>query len=268
MSDRSIALARQVRRSSIEMCARASASHIASALSTADILSVLYADLLRVSPASPNDSGRDRFILSKGHACAALYAVLAHSGFFDVSELQTYGARGTRLMQHASHHVPGVEFSTGSLGHGLPLAVGVALAAQSAGSRWRTYVLLSDGDLNAGSTWESLILAPKFGLGSLTAIIDANGLQSLGPASDVMPLEPLGERLKSFGWDAVEIDGHDHGQLETALGQGPELGSPRVIIARTTKGAGVSFMENSVEWHYRAPSGEDLRLALAEIDAA
>jgi len=262
--------ARQVRAHAVRMVHRAKASHIGSALSIADILAVLYAPdggLLNVRPADPVWPDRDRFLLSKGHACVAVYAALAQRGFFPVEELQTYGQDFARLMNHISHKVPGVEFSTGSLGHALPFAVGKAMAARQRGQTWRTVVLVSDGELNEGSNWEALMFASHHGLGLLTTVVDANGLQSLTTTEATLNMGSLRVKFEAFGAEVSEVNGHDHAALRAALTavDGPR---PKVVVAHTTKGKGVSYMENSVDWHYRSPSDDQLARALAEIEGA
>lgn len=250
------------------MVTRAKASHIGSALSIADIVAVLYGRALRVSPTEPHHPDRDRFILSKGHACVAVYAALAETGFIDRTLLDSYGADGSMLMAHISHKVPGAEFSTGALGHGLPFGTGKALAAKRRGKTWRTIVLTSDGEWGEGSNWEAALFAAHHGLDNLLCIIDYNKLQSLGTVGDTLRLEPLHSKFQAFGWAVREIDGHDHGALTDALeGAAWEDGKPMMLIAHTTKGKGVSFMENKVEWHYRNPTPELLDAALAELDA-
>jgi len=261
----SAALARAIRRHALRMVHTANASHIGSCLSLADIVAVLYGGVMQCDPAQPRSAVRDRLIVSKGHASAIIYAVLAERGYFDVAELADYGRDGSRLMAHVSHKVPGVEFSSGSLGHGLPFGVGKALAARQGGHAWRTFVLLSDGEMDEGSNWEALMFAAHHRLESLTAVIDYNKFQSLDLVSQTLALEPLADKLTAFGWDAVEVDGHDHGALAAVLG-GPRAGRPRAVIAHTTKGKGVSFMEGKVEWHYRSPNAELLAQALAELE--
>lgn len=248
------------------MVHRAKASHIASALSIIDILTVLYGQVMQFDPQQPDSDSRDRFILSKGHACVAVYATLAEVGVIPRGQLNTYGDDFSWLMNHISHKVPGVEFSTGSLGHGLPFGVGKALAAKTKGDTWRTFVLLSDGEMDEGSNWEALMFAAHHQLESLTAIIDYNKLQSLDTVGKTLNLEPLVEKLNAFGFDTREIDGHDHSELHDALTARPN-GRPRSIVAHTVKGKGVSFMENRVEWHYRNPSDEHLAAALRELGA-
>ena len=259
------ALAARIRRTALRLTAAAGVSHIGSSLSCADILAAFYGAVLRVDPARPRDPGRDRFVLSKGHAAAALYAALAARGFLPESELETYFRNGTRLAGHASHHVPGVELSTGSLGHGLPVATGLALAGHLAGANHRVFVLLSDGELDEGSNWEAALFAAHHRLDRLTAIIDANGLQSLAPVSETLELEPLAAKWRSFGWETIETGGHDPAALAEILAAPARAGRPRCVIARTTKGKGVSFMEHRVLWHYRAAQGDELAAAWQEL---
>jgi transketolase len=247
------------------MVAAANASHIGSALSIADILAVLYGGVMRYSAADPQWQERDRLILSKGHACVALYSALAEIGTFPKTDLIDYGKDFSWLMNHASHKVPGVEFSTGALGHGLPVAVGKCLAARSVKSNWRTFVIVSDGEMDEGSNWEALMFAAHHRLDNLCVLIDYNKLQSLGSVADTLGLEPLVSKLEAFGAAVVEIDGHDHPSLIAALKSFPN-GRPRVILAHTMKGKGVSFMENKVVWHYKSPNSEELALALAELE--
>jgi len=258
-------LAEKIRRHAIRMVHLARASHIGSALSISDILAVLYGDILNYDHKNPLDSERDRFILSKGHACVALYAVLAESGFYEASDLETYGNDYSKFMNHVSHSVPGVEFSTGSLGHGLPYGVGKALAGKISQLTFRTYVLLSDGELDEGSNWEALLFAAHHGLDALVAIVDYNKLQSLTTVSGTLGLEPLVDKFRAFGCDVIEVDGHDHAQLKLAF-SARYPGKPLVVIAHTTKGKGISFMENKVEWHYRSPNQEEMMIALSELE--
>lgn len=260
-------LARNIRRLSLQMVARAKASHIGSALSISDIIAVLYSGVLHVNPSEPEMPERDRFILSKGHACVAVYAALAERGFFPLSELESYGQDHSNLMNHVSHKVPGVEFSSGALGHGLPFGVGKALAAKRLHMAWRAIVLLSDGEMDEGSNWEAFMFAAHHKLDNLIAIIDYNKLQSLTTVADTLGLEPLAGKLRAFGWSVQEVDGHNHDQLRQALSTAPwETGKPSILIAHTTKGKGISFMENKVEWHYRSPGLEQLAQALAELE--
>lgn len=262
-------MARRMRVNSLKMVHRAKASHIGSALSICDIVAVLYGQILTTDPALPKTDGRDRFILSKGHACVSVYAALAERGFFEEDDLLSYGVDHSPLMNHISHKVSGVEFSTGSLGHGLPFGVGKALAAKRQGAEWRTFVLLSDGELGEGSNWEAMLFAAHHGLDNLMAIIDYNKLQSLTTVDKTLRVEPLADKFKAFGWCVREVDGHDHAALTTQLSTTPwNLGQPSILIAHTIKGKGVSFMENRVEWHYRSPNDEQLAQALAELQCA
>jgi transketolase len=250
------------------MTHRANASHIGSCLSIADLLAALYGKVLRVNAEWPSWPDRDRFFLSKGHACAALYAVLAERGFFPLEWLDTFYENGSLLAGHVTHkNVPGVELSTGSLGHGLPVATGMALAAKRDGRSHRVFCVLSDGECDEGSTWEPVLFAPHHKLSNLTAIVDYNKIQSLGTVKEVIDLHPLADKWRAFGWAVREIDGHDFAQIEKALEEVPyELDRPSCIVAHTVKGKGVSFMENKLLWHYRAPLGTDFETALAELE--
>ena len=263
-------LARKIRRHCVIMTGRANASHIGSSLSTADLLAVIYGRFLRFDPQRPDWPDRDRFILSKGHGCAALYAVLAECGYFPVENLDTFYQDGSPLAGHSTHKdVPGVEVSTGSLGHGLSLSAGMALAAKRDGRGHRIWCMLSDGECDEGSVWEAALFAPHHRLDNLVAIIDYNKIQSFGTVKEVLDLEPLGEKWRAFGWGVREIDGHDLAAIEEACAAVPfEPGRPSCIVAHTVKGKGVSYMENKLLWHYRAPRGEDLEIALREIDEA
>ncbi|QIK79465.1 transketolase [Sphingomonas piscis] len=262
-------LAARIRCRALEMVTRAKASHIGSALSIADIVAVLYGRSLRLNPAEPKHSERDRFILSKGHACVAVYAALAETGFIDRELLTTYGTDFSPLMAHISHKVPGAEFSTGALGHGLPFGTGKALAAKSRGLAWRTVVLTSDGEWGEGSNWEAALFAAHHGLDNLLCIIDYNKLQSLGTVDDTLRLEPLHSKFQAFGWAVQEVDGHDHAALADAIDPTSwPAGKPAMLICHTTKGKGVSFMESQVAWHYLNPTPELLAAAIAEIEGA
>jgi transketolase len=262
-------LARSIRKTALEMVARAKASHIGSALSIADIVAVLYAEVLKYDSTNPQCCFRDRFILSKGHACVAVYAALAEVGFITNADLLTYGEDFSNLMNHISHKVPGVEFSTGSLGHGLPFGTGKALAAKHLGLDWRTFVLLSDGELGEGSNWEAVMFAGHHKLDNLIAIVDYNKLQSLTTVENTLNVEPLVDKFRAFGWAVDEVDGHDCASLSKVLSSIPwKVKQPSILIAHTTKGKGVRWMENKVEWHYKTPSSDQLQLALTELDYA
>lgn len=261
-----VELSKRMRVEALKMVNRARGSHIGSALSIADIIAVLYGRVMKFDPRDPESPFRDRILLSKGHACVIFYAALAECGFIMHDELLTYGKDHSFLMNHISHKVPGVEFSTGSLGHGLPFGVGKALAAKRMGASWRTYVILGDGEMDEGSNWEALMFAAHHKLDNLVAVIDCNNLQSLTTVDETLRLEPLRSKLEAFGWCVQEVDGHDHALLEEALSATPwEAGKPSVLIARTVKGKGVSFMENQVIWHYRSPNDEQLEQAIREI---
>lgn len=268
-ADPAVALARQIREHVLRMTHRARSSHIGSCLSVAELLAVLYGEWLDVDPQRVDDPDRDRFILSKGHAAAALYAVLAERGFAPVEQLETFYADGSRLIGHVSHTaMPGIEVSTGSLGHGLAIGSGMALTARRDGRSARTVVLMSDGECDEGSIWEAALFAGHHRLDNLVAIVDVNGIQSLGSVNDVLRLEPFADKWRAFGWSTREIDGHDCAAIRQALADVPlDAGRPTCILAHTTKGKGVSFMENQLLWHYRAPSTEELAAALREIEA-
>lgn len=257
-------MARAIRKSALQMVHRAKASHIGSALSIADILAVLYGKVMRYDSSDPRSPSRDRFILSKGHACVAVYATLAEAELIPHEDLLTYGEDFSWLMNHISHKVPGVEFSTGALGHGLSFGVGKALIAKSRGADWSTYVLLGDGEMDEGSNWESLMFASHHRLSNLVAVIDCNNLQSLTTVPQTLSLEPLADKLTSFGCDVSDIDGHDHESLSIALANRCP-NKPRAILARTIKGKGVSFMEHQVDWHYQNPNDIQLATALQEL---
>lgn len=264
------ALAKRIRQHVVRMTHRARSSHVGTSLSMADLLAVLYGGILRVKPDQPDWPDRDRFILSKGHGAAGAYAALAERGFFPVQQaLETYCQDGSALAGHVTHTgVPGVDASTGSLGHGLSIACGMALVGKRDGRPYRVFALLSDGECDEGSTWEAVLFAPHHHLDNLVAIVDYNKIQSLGRVSEVLDLEPLGAKWRSFGWSVREIDGHDVEQIHWALRAVPfEPGRPSCIIAHTVKGKGVSFMEDKLAWHYQPPNDQELGQALAELEA-
>jgi len=260
-------LAFLIRANALRMVHHANASHIGAALSIADLLAVVYHSVLRVDPGEPQWPERDRFILSKGHAAAALYAALAESGFFPRQWLDTYCQDDSRLAGHVTHRgVPGVEFSTGSLGHGLAVGCGMALAGKADRRSYRVFVLLSDGECDEGSTWEAALFAPHHRLDNLVAIVDYNKIQSFGTVKEVLDLEPFTDKWRAFGWAVREIDGHEHGQIHETLSAVPlEANRPSVVIAHTVKGKGISFMENQLAWHYKSPDAKQLAQALAEL---
>lgn len=263
-------LADRIRRHAIEMTHRGKSSHVGSVLSIADILGVLYGEILAIFPDQPDAPDRDRFILSKGHAGAGVYAALAETGFFEPELLMQHYQNGSIFSGHVSHKgVPGVEFSTGSLGHGLGVAAGMALAAKRSAQSHRVHVLMSDGECDEGSNWEAILFANHHKLGNLTASIDYNKIQSLGPISETLGLEPFTDKWRAFGWHVADVDGHDHVALKEAYRAANAVADqPSVVICNTTKGKGVSFMENSVLWHYRTPQGQEYADAVAELDAA
>ncbi len=264
-------LAWLIRRNGLEMTHLSRGSHLGSILSVAEIIAVLYACELRVDPRNPSWPERDRMILSKGHAGAAIYTALAELGFFPVEELKNHYANGSFLSGHVSHKgVPGVEVSTGSLGHGLGIGTGLALGAKMDGALWRTYVVLGDGECDEGSVWEAALQAAQFKLDHLTAIVDYNHMQSLDFVKNTLELEPFADKWRSFGWNAESVDGHDTEALRAALRRAKAregCGRPSVILANTVKGKGVSFMENNILWHYRTPQGEEYEAALKELEA-
>lgn len=260
--------ARRIRQTSLEMVCRAGLGHPGGDLSSADILATLFFHVLQIDPAHPDDPGRDRFVMSKGHASASLYATLAQRGFLPPEQLETFAKPLAELNGHPDRRkIPGVEASTGPLGHGLPVAVGMALAAKMDRADWRTFVLTGDGELQEGSNWEAIMAAGQFQLDNLTAIVDRNGLQLSDTTEHTVRLEPLADRWRSFGWSVAEVDGHDCAGLVQAFDTLPiEDGRPSCIITRTRKGRGVSFMEDRTEWHHRVPTDAELAAALAELD--
>jgi transketolase len=260
-------ISRRLRVRVLRMIAAAKSSHIGSAYSIIDLLAVLYFRILAIDPTRPDLPERDRFLLSKGHAGAALYATLAARGFFPDAWLDGFYQDGGALAGHAdAFGVPGVEISAGSLGHGLSIGCGIALAAKLDGSSRRVFVLMSDGECDEGSTWEAALAIPHLGLNNVVAIVDYNKLQGMGSVAEVMKLEPLAAKWRAFGWEAREIDGHDLAPIEHALGEPPGVpGRPVAVIAHTVKGKGVSFMEDQLLWHYRTPAGQELQDALGEL---
>ena len=259
-------LAKNIRISAINMVNKGGSSHIGSVLSIVDILAVLYGSVMSYNSKKPNSESRDRFILSKGHAGAGVYAALAEVGFFDKSELLSHCQNGSKLSGHVSHKgVKGVEFSTGSLGHGLSVGVGMALRAKLDSLDYKVFVVLGDGELDEGSNWEAFMFAAHRKLDNLHVIVDRNNLQSMDTTENTLALEPLAEKLTSFGWDVQELDGHDHNELERGMFKCSDI--PSIIIANTTKGKGVSYMENSIEWHYKTPKDAQFEQAINELKA-
>ena len=257
--------ATELRRLVLEQSKRAGVGHIGSSLSIADLLAALFGGILL---GEPDDPDRDRFVLSKGHAALALYVALHLAGRLSRSELETYCQDGTLLGAHPEHELAGIDFSTGSLGHGLPLGAGSALAARLEGSNRRAFVLASDAELNEGSVWEAAMFAAHHRLANLIALVDVNGQQALGYTRDVLDLSHLADRWSAFGWDVHEVDGHDVDGLTRAVeALDTEAGEPHVLLAQTTFGKGVSFMESRIEWHYWPMSDEQYERALAELAA-
>ena len=264
-------LAWLIRRNGLEMSRISRGSHIGSVFSVAEIIAVLYTGILHVDPKNPKMPDRDRLILSKGHAGSAVYAALAETGFFPVEELKNHYANGSILSGHVSHKgIPGVEVSTGSLGHGLAIGTGMALGARMNKEDWRTWVVLGDGECDEGSVWEAALQAAQFGLDRLIAVIDYNHMQSLFTVEKTLRLEPFEDKWKDFGWNTESVDGHDTAALRAAFERAQNnagSGKPSVILAHTVKGKGVSFMENNILWHYRTPQGEEYEAALKELEA-
>lgn len=257
----------EIRKSIFKTICKGGGGHIPASLCIVEILTVLYYKILKIDPNNPRDSDRDRFILSKGHAGVALYAILAERGFFDKSHLATFGKKGTILGGHPDmHKIPGVEASTGSLGHGFPFGVGMAKAAKLDKKDYRVFVLLGDGECQEGSIWEAALFAPQHKLDNLIAIIDYNKFQALDRLDNIVALEPIADKWKSFGWEVREVDGHNISQLESAFKLVPfKSGKPSLIIAHTKKGKGISYMEDVAIWHYRLPNGEEIKVACHEM---
>lgn len=261
--------ARSIRIDVLRMIHRARSSHVGSCFSIAEIIAVLYGRILNVDPARPYKHDRDRFILSKGHACAALYSALATKGFFPRDWLNQFYQDGSRLPGHVTHTVPGIEVSTGSLGHGLSIACGMALVGKQQTKSFRVFTLLSDGECDEGSVWEAVLFAGHHRLDNLVVIVDTNRIQSLGRVSEILDLDPLCDKWRASRWSVREINGHNVGEIEAALASAPfEPHAPSCIIANTIKGRGVSFMQHELLWHYRSPNDREFENALSELEAA
>lgn len=258
---------RLIRAKVVEMSCRAKAAHLGSALSCVDLVVSLYGGVLNINPSSPYDNDRDRLIFSKGHACTTLYAMLASFGFFPAEMLDTYATAGSVLAEEPIPNVlAGVEVATGSLGHGLSLGLGMALAAKITKSSYRTFVLMGDGECNEGTVWEAAMLAPAKKLDNLVAIVDFNKWQGIGRSQEIMALSPLKEKFAAFGWSAHEVDGHNVEEILSVLKNVPDgTGRPVAVIAHTLKGKGISFMEDDNNWHYRIPTEEELVKAIEEL---
>lgn len=258
--------AKKIRINAVKMVSRGGSSHIGAVLSCVDILAVLYSNIMNYKPEDPEWKLRDRFILSKGHAGAGVYATLASHGFFSTEDLKQHYINGSRFSGHVSHkNIPGVEFSTGSLGHGLPVAAGMALSAKMDNRSNRAFVLLGDGELVEGANWEAIFFAAHHKLNNLIVIIDRNNLQSITTTEHTIGLEPIKAKFEAFNWVVESVDGHNHEDLTSVLSQKREL-KPLVVIAKTVKGKGVSFMENRVEWHYKYPNTEQFNIAIKELE--
>ncbi len=263
-------IAARGRRLGMEMVFRAASGHIGGSLSAMDILTELYFEELRVDTAEPKAPGRDRFVMSKGHCTPALYSILALKGFFPEKQLELFRSIEGHMSGHPDMvNVPGVDMSTGSLGQGLSAAVGMAIAGKMDGAGYRVYALMGDGEIEEGQIWEAAMSAAKYGLSNLCGIVDVNGLQIDGRTADVMPSEPLDKKFEAFGWNVIKADGHDFDSLRAALAEAKaEKSRPSVILAKTVKGKGVSFMENDAGWHGKAPNAEQFKQAMAELNAA
>jgi transketolase len=258
--------ATEIRMDLLTMIYEAGTGHTGGSLSNTDILTVLYYHIMNVDPNNPKWAERDRYVQSKGHSVESYWAILADKGFFPKEELKTFSQFGTRLIGHPNNKVPGVEMNTGALGHGLPISVGMALAAKMDGKSYNVYTLMGDGEQAEGSVWEGAMAAAQYKLNNLIAIVDRNRLQITGNTEDVMSLEPFGEKWRAFGWDVVEVDGNNIEELVKVLEQTPRVsGKPTLIVANTVKGKGISFAENVAKWHHHVPSKEEYQLAMDEL---
>lgn len=257
-------LAWMIRQKCLELSFKKKSSHLGGSLSIADVLAVLYGDVMKVNPKDPSWEERDRLFYSKGHACMALYSCLEAMGFY-THLVEKFTTDGEVFTSHINHKVPGVELSTGSLGHALSVATGVALAGKKKKKDWRAFCIVSDGELDEGSNWEAILLAPHLKLDNLVLIVDYNKIQSFGMTNDVVNLEPLPAKFDAFNWNVYQVDGHNFEEISQVLSNRYQNEKPTVVIAHTIKGKGVSFMENSLEWHYKSPSEEQYQKALKEL---
>lgn len=258
--------ANELRRSVVEMVYRGQTGHIGGDLSECDLLTVLYYDIMNIDPKYPDDPDRDRFVLSKGHCVETYYAILADKGFIEKKELEMFSMYRSRLIGHPNREIPGIEVNTGALGHGLPLAVGMALAGKRQKKQYKVFCLMGDGELAEGSIWESAMFAANYNLDNLYAMIDRNHLQISGPTEDVMKLEPLEEKWRAFGFEVVCIDGNDLGEIQKAFDYLSTVnGKPKLILADTVKGKGISYMENNVKWHHGTLTEEQYQMAMTEL---
>lgn len=252
----------------VQMVHDAASGHPGGSLSCMDILTTLYFDEMRVDPNKPHDPDRDRFVMSKGHCSPAVYSVLALRGFFPEEELKMFRSIDGHMSGHVEMHVPGVDMSTGSLGQGISAAVGMALGGKYNKKNYRVYAIMGDGEIAEGQVWEAMLTAAKFKLDNVCAVVDVNGLQIDGKTEDVMPTEPLDQKFEAFGWHVIKVDGHDYEEIENAFAEAESIkGKPTMILAKTVKGKGVSFMENDAGWHGKAPNDEQYAQARAELEA-
>lgn len=260
-------LSKKVRKNVLEMVYKAKTSHVGSAFSIVEIIVVLYKFFMDIDPSRVDDQNRDRFLLSKGHACAAIYSLLAELGYFKKEMLKDFSKNGSILMSHINVDVPGVEFSTGSLGHALPVSLGLAHSIKTKNKNNKVFVLLSDGELDEGSNWESIMFAPFLKLENLIMIVDKNNLQGMGRTEDIININSIDEKIEGFGWDVERVDGHNISDLFTAIQNlcNKKNSKPKALIADTIKGKGVSFMEDKLEWHYKSPNESELEDALKEL---
>lgn len=259
--------AKKIRRMSVQLVYKTKTSHIGGAMSQADILAVLYSGIMNISPPKIDDPNRDRFVESKGHCCTSYYAALALKGFINYDDLMNNFCKdGSQYFEHVNHKLPGIEISTGSLGHGLPIACGMALAAKRSNKAFDVYCIIGDGEINEGSNWEAFMFAAHHNLDNLCVILDKNRMQALGNTEDILNLDSIAEKLKTFKWNVIEVDGHDIERLIKAFNTFKKhIGSPTIVIANTIKGKGVSFMENNLKFHYSPPSDDEMRIAMEEL---
>ena len=259
--------AKDIRRTAVQLVHKTNTSHIGGSLSQADILAVLYSGVLNISPETIESPTRDRFIESKGHCCSSLYAALALKGFIDLNDLmENFCRNGSLYFEHVSHKLPGIELSTGSLGHGLPVACGMALGSKSSGNPYNVFCMIGDGEINEGSNWESIMFAAQHKLDNLCVILDKNKMQALGNTVGILNLDPIADKIRTFGWNVIEIDGHDIAQILDAFNNFKNRNdAPTFIVANTVKGKGVSFMENNLKFHYSAPNEEEMKIAMEEL---
>ena len=261
------AFAKEIRRTSVQLVYKTRTSHIGGAMSQADILAVLYSGVMNVSPETIDAPDRDRIIESKGHCCTSYYAALALKGFIDYDDLMNNFCKdGSQYFEHVSHKLPGIEVSTGSLGHGLPIACGMALGAKRAKKTYNVYCIIGDGEINEGSNWEAIMFAAHNKLDNLCVILDKNKMQALGDTKDVIDLDPITDKLSSFNWNVIDIDGHDIAQLISAFDNFKgNKGTPTIIVANTVKGKGVSYMEHNLRFHYSPPNDDEMKIAMEEL---